>query len=113
MNIIVLEESKGQKEKFLELLEEKGNEVTGCLASGDFMESVESVMPDLIIMNVQAWQHGLAIYTHFNFVEKLEEIPIIFYNAPDNFPGITDRAQCQEDKIYHNEIEVEVIVNEL
>ena len=90
MNIIVLEEVKSQKETFVQLLEEKGHEVTACLASGDFMEAVESVMPDLILMNVQAWQHGLAMYNHFNFVQKLEDIPIVFYNAPDNFPGIAD-----------------------
>ena len=47
-------------------------------------------------MNVDAWYHGKAIFDYFDFAKKLDDIPVLYYNAPDNFNGIQEREQNQD-----------------
>lgn len=113
MKIIALEESKTRKEQIVNLLEEKGHDVLVCSISGEFMEAIENSAPDKILLNVDSWQHGRAIYSYFKFSKKLDDTPIIFYNAPENFTTIPDREPNQEDKIFTKFTEIEEVLSDV
>jgi PleD family two-component response regulator len=113
VKIVVLEESKKRNNEIVEMLEENSCDVIPCSGTGEFMDSVESSMPDRILLNVDAWQHGKTIYNHFRFSEKISDIPVSFYNAPENFSAITDRAQNPEDKIFSKQTELDEIISNI
>lgn len=113
MKIVVLEESNKCKEQIADFLEEKGHDVISCSASGEFMEMIENSTPDKILLNMESWQHGRAIYTYFKFCKKLEDTPITFYNATENFTAIPDRNPNQGDKIYTKHTEIEEILGDI
>ncbi len=111
MKVVVLDEMKKRNKQIAELLEEKGCDVVACTATGDFMNSVETSVPDKILMEVESWQHGKAIYNYFKFSRKIGEIPVFFYNAPENFSNIQDRSQNQNDKVFTKHTEIDEIVS--
>jgi two-component SAPR family response regulator len=113
VKIVVLEESNKRKSKLQEMLQDKGHEVTSCSATSEFMELLEMSEPDKIVMNVEAWQHGNAIFSYFNFVKRLETIPIVFYNASENFSNITNRTHIENDKILNSPIDIDSILQEV
>ena len=113
MKIVVLEESKKRKEQIANLLEEKGHDAVICTASGEFMETIENSTPDKILLNIESWQHGRAIYTYFKFSKKLDDTPITFYNAPESFTAIPDRNPNQDDKIFTKYTEIEEVLGDI
>ncbi len=113
MKVVVLEESKIRKEEFSNLLQEKGHDVIGCSATGEFLEALNSSSPDRILMNVEALQHSKSIFTYFDSIKDFESIPIIYYNAPENYTGLADRLNTDQDKIIVKPVEVDDIVAEV
>lgn len=113
MKVVVMDELKSRKQKIADMLEEKGHNVICCSATGEFMEAIETSTPNKILLDVESWQHGMAMYTYFKFAKNLVNIPIIFYNAPENFAGILDRGQNQNDKILNKQGDIDVIVSDL
>lgn len=113
MKIIILDESDKRKLQIHDLLQDKGHDVTTCSATGEFMELLEMSEPDKILLNVEAWQHGAAMFSYFNFNKRLENIPIIFYNAPENFQNIASRTQIENDKIINSPIDIDSIIQEV
>lgn len=113
MKIVILDESNKRTAEINDLLQDKGHEVQICSGTGEFMEFIELSEPDKILMDVEAWQHGTAIYSYFNFIKRLENIPIIFYNAPENFATITNRSLIENDKIINSPIEIDTIIQEV
>ena len=106
MRVVVLDEVKSRKTRITDLLVEKGYDVRICAGSGEFIEAIETSEVDRIYMDVNSWQHGMGIYNYFKFAEKLTDIPITFYNAPDNFTNILDRKQNQNDKILNKQADI-------
>ena len=113
MKIVVLDESNKQRAQLHDLLQDKGHEVSACSGSGEFMELIEVSEPDKILMNVEAWQHGTAMFTYFNFITRLENIPILFYNSPENFSNIANRTHIENDKILNSPIDIDTIIQEV
>lgn len=110
MKIVVLDESKKRKEQISEILEKKKIDVVCCSLSGEFIETVEESTPDQILMDVDSWSTGRAIYNYFGFNKKLENVPILFYNAPENFVTINSRKRHNNDRVLNKPSEVESIV---
>jgi DNA-binding NtrC family response regulator len=92
------------------MLEEKGYNVIGCSASGEFMDSIENGGVDKIVLDFDAWQHGKSIYNYFKLTRKMADIPIVFYNAPDNFTALPERSHHQEDTILHKQVDCDELV---
>ena len=113
MKVVILDERKKRKQQIEDLCAEKGYDVVACSATGDFMEVIETTSPDTILMDVESWQHGKPMYTYFKFSKKLDDIPIFFFNAPENFSNINDRTQNQQDKVFHKHTEIDEVVGSL
>jgi len=111
VKVVILDESKKRKQQISDMLEEKGYDVVACAATGEFMETIESTSPDTILLDVESWQRGKTIYNYFKFSRKLGEIPILFYNAPENFNNIIDRSQNQHDKVFRKQVDIDEIVS--
>ena len=110
---VILDEIKSRRQKISDLLLEKGNNVKSCSGSGEFIDTIESSPVDRIYIDVDSWQHGMGIYSYFRFSQKLTDIPITFYNAPDNFTNISDRSSNQNDKIITKQADIYVIASEI
>lgn len=106
MKVVILDELKSRRTKITNLLVEKGYDVRSCAGSGEFIETIESSEVDRIYMEVDSWQHGMGIYNYFRFAQKLTDIPITFYNTPDNFTNILDRKPNQNDNILHKQADI-------
>lgn len=113
MKIVVLDESKKRKEQITDLLEEKGHDVLLCSASGEFMEMIETATPDKILLDIESWHHGRALYTYFKFSKRIEDTPITFYNTPENFTAIPDRDPNPGDKIYTKHTDIEEVISDI
>ncbi len=111
MKVIVLDESKKRKEKIADMLEEKGYDVMACSATGEFMETIETLTPDRILLDVDSWKHGKVIFNYFKFSKKLTDVPIFFYNAPENFTSIVDRSQHQSDRVFNRQVDIDELVS--
>lgn len=113
MKIVVLDESKKRRQQIIDALDEKGHNVLVCAGSGAFMDAIESSTPGKIMMNVESWKHGKAMYNYFKIAKRIEDIPIVFYNVPDKFTSITDRTPHKDDKIYAKQTSIEDVLSEM
>jgi response regulator RpfG family c-di-GMP phosphodiesterase len=113
VKVVVLDDSKKRKELVTNLLEEKGYDVVACLATGEFMETIETTSPDTVLVDVESWQRGKPLLNYFKFSRKLSEIPVFFYNAPENFIGISDRAQHQHDKFFTRHVPLDEVISNI
>jgi len=111
VKVVVLDDLKKRNEQVTNMLEEKGYDVVACLATGEFMEIIETTSPDTILLDVESWQRGKSVFNYFKFSRELEEIPILFYNAPENFSNIIDRSQHQHDKVFHRQVQLDEIIS--
>ncbi|MGD9200609.1 MAG: hypothetical protein PVI26_03520 [Chitinispirillia bacterium] len=111
--VVLLDEIKSRKKRITDLLVEKGYDVKSCTGSGEFIEVIETSQADRIYMDVTSWQHGMGIFNYFKFAQKLSDIPITFYNAPENFTNILDRKQNQDDKILNKQADIVNAISEI
>jgi DNA-binding NtrC family response regulator len=113
MNLVLLDESKKRKQLLEPMLQERGYTVRICSGSNDFIDSLDKIKPDRVLIDFEAWKHGRAIYAYMKIGKKIEQIPVTFYNAPEKFAGITERQQHPGDKVLKRQTTVEAIVGAL
>ena len=110
MNIVILDESRKRMAQIADVLEQKGNSVKSFYRSGDFMEALADFIPDTLLINADAWLRGRVIFNYFNFNKKIARYPIVFYNAPEHFAGMSDRTIYQNVKILKKKTDIDAIV---
>ena len=109
MKILVLDENKTRRIRLTEILEKKRHEVTACSQSNAFITAIEKNF-DTLLLDVESWNRGRAIYHYLGIGRRLAGRPIIFYNAPPEFSAIGHRPRNPKDKILVQPSEVEAIV---
>jgi DTW domain-containing protein YfiP len=75
------------------------------------MTVLESEKPNLALLDMGTWKKGKSIYNYFHIGKKLENIPVILYNAEEDAYFITDRARHDKDRILSNPTEIETIID--
>lgn len=111
MKVLLLENSRKKRIALHEELEEKKVKVTSCSSSDSFLSLVsEDKGFDKIVMNEEFWDKGRSIYSYFNVASKLADIPLITYNANENFSNICDRAANSSDQILHKPVDNSLII---
>ncbi|MBD3392864.1 MAG: hypothetical protein GF418_12230 [Chitinivibrionales bacterium] len=113
MKVIIMEESRKRNSQIAELLERRKHQVVSCAGSGEFMEALYKGSADRILMNVEAWQRGNAMYKYFDIIRRMGATPVVFYNAPENFVNIPSREQNQGDRVLTKPVETEAVVEAL
>ena len=111
MRILVLDETGKQPRDIVELLYKRKHDAVLCAGSNDFITEVSGKAPQHICLNVESWNHGKAIYNYLGITRKIENIPITFYNAPEEFNGLPNRPQHKNDEIIRENAEPQLIVD--
>ncbi len=91
MNVVVLYETKRNRDDLKASIERKGHEVTLAATSGDFFEAVYEQIADTFVIDVRAWYRGSSIYEYFEIPTKLSDTPVVFLNIPEGFTTIEGR----------------------
>ena len=71
MKLVVLYEHKRNRIELEDALKAAGHDVTLCKNSSDFLEIVENLKADRMIIDVKSWYRGAAIYNYFSIGEQL------------------------------------------
>lgn len=113
MKIILLDDYRTRRNSLVDALQKKKYEVSACYSSNEFVSSLEKQKWDILLLDMESWNRGKSIYTRFAIAKRLENLPILFYNANMNFSMLNDRPRHQKDRILFKPTEVEVIVTSL
>ncbi len=111
MDVLILDEVKSRKAKLAETLEKRRYKVVQCGTSNDFLGAVSNSLPSLILLDVDTWHHGRSMYSYFQIGKKIENVPVVFYNAPENFVALGDRNRHEKDYVLQKPSEVESVVD--
>jgi len=113
MKILLLDDYRVRRNGLVEALQKKRYEVAACYSSNEFITLLEKQKFDLLLLDLESWNRGKSIYNQFAIAKKLENLPILFYNANMNFSMLNDRARHQKDRILFRPTEVEAIIASL
>jgi hypothetical protein len=113
MKIIVMDESRKKNVQICELLQKKKHKAVSCQTSTSFLEALDEGGIDRILLNVESWQRGRAMYKYFDVPARLGAIPVVFYNAPENFINITARDKNEQDRVLASPAEAEAVVESI
>lgn len=110
MKIVVMDDTRKRREQIKEAISVHCKDVFDCYSSNDFVASIEESAPDLILLDMETWRKGKSIYNYLKLGKKLENIPIILYNAEEDTYFIQDRTRHDKDRVLSKPTEVESIV---
>lgn len=111
MDVLILDEFKSRKVKLCEALEKRRCKVVQCSTSNDFISSINASLPNLILLDMETWHRGRSIYSYFQIAKKFEHVPVLFYDAPQNFTALPDRIRHDKDRVVEKPAEVDAILN--
>ncbi|MBD3344114.1 MAG: response regulator [Chitinivibrionales bacterium] len=111
MEILVFDESRKTRDALTDSLGKKNTNVTCCSSSNDFMTTMQETSPDRILLDVTTWRKGTAIYNYFNFAPRLNKIPVVFFNAPENFSSIQGRESHEQDRILREPTDIQDLIS--
>jgi DNA-binding response OmpR family regulator len=111
MKILLMDESTKRRDMIADALEKSKHSVVVCRNANEFMEAVSGGLPEKILLDVDTWNSGKALYHYFGVSRSLETVPVVFYNAPEDFSGIPDRSRHASDRILGRPTDVETAVS--
>ena len=110
MKILLLDDSRKRRVQIKEAVSQNQHKLLDCSTSNDFVSSLENDSPELVLLDMETWRKGKSIYNYFRISKKLENIPIIFYNAEEDSYFIPERNRHEKDRVLSKPTEVENIV---
>jgi PleD family two-component response regulator len=110
MKVLVMDERRQRAGEIGELLRKKKHDVVECVCSNDFMTAIQESVPQAIALDLDSWNRGRAVYEYFGQARRLADVPIVFYNAPEDFSTLPDRARLERDAVLPKQSPVETIV---
>lgn len=114
MNILVVDETRTRADELVRLIEKKDFKVVRCDGTSQFLDCLGKKGSRVIALDVESWQKGRAIYDYFDVAHRfLADTPIVFYNAPDDFSGLRDRARLEKDVVLPSSATVETVAESL
>lgn len=111
MKIVVMDDTRSRREQLKEAIEKHHHAVTDIYSSNDLITLLDESTPDLIILDMETWRKGKSIYNYFKIGKKLENIPVLLYNAEEDTYFIQDRARHEKDRVLSKPTEIENIVD--
>ena len=99
MKVMVVDEVQARATELAGLLSAKDHDVVCCGGSCQFMDAVQEQGTKAIMLDVESWQKGRSVYEYFDIAHRLADIPMVFYNAPEDFSELQDRPRLDKDVI--------------
>jgi len=112
MRVLVLDDTKNQKDNIKEAFSKKKMDATVCSSSGEFMDAVCTPKFDAAYINAAAWNKGRSIYDYFGAGRRLEGKAMVVYNAEEKFQPITNRAPHEQDRLIRQPSNFETALEE-
>jgi len=113
MKVLVVDDTRARAAQLVELVRAKRHDAVGCATSTELLEALQASGTRAMLLDMATWRKGRAIYGYFGVARKLADIPIVFYNAPEGFSGLPDRARLERDAILPESATAEAIVESL
>ncbi|MFP4162697.1 MAG: hypothetical protein ACLFQB_03010 [Chitinispirillaceae bacterium] len=113
MKVLVLDDGHKRVAQMLEEMEKKNIEAVDCSTSNCFLDSLNTSQFDSLLMNVETWEKGRSIYEYFGINQKLENTPIVFYNADETFSSLNNRTPHDRDQVLYKPSDVDSVVGAL
>jgi DNA-binding NtrC family response regulator len=111
MKIVVLDDTHSRREKIKDSVTKLHHDVFDCFSSNDLISSIEESAPDLLLLDMESWKKGRSIYNYLKIGKKLENTPVILYNAEEDTYFIQDRARHEKDRVLSKPTEVDNIID--
>ena len=111
MEIVIFDELKSRRTAIAESLEKNRYKVVQCGTSNEFMNAVNATSGGHYCIDVDSWHHGRSLYAYFQIGKRMERVPVLFYNAPQNFASLGDRTRHEKDYVLQKPSEVSAIVD--
>lgn len=113
MKLVILDENRNRQELLAKKLEEKNHKVVSCTNTSAFMNALNGLSCDRVIIDIESWRRGRSIYSFFNVESKLASTPILFCNASEGFTKLSARAQNEQDLVLTKPTTEEAILKSL
>ena len=110
MKIVIMDDTRKRREQLKEAISKHYKNVVEFYSSNDFITSIEESSPDLILLDMETWRKGKSIYNYLRLGKKLENTPVILYNAEEDTYFIQDRTRHEKDRVLPKPTEVGSIV---
>jgi DNA-binding response OmpR family regulator len=110
MKILLLDDTRKRRNELVNAMQKKHYEVEACYSSNHFMQLIDKQKVNLVLLDMDSWNKGKAIFSRYGIAKKLETLPILFYNASMNFSILHDRPRHGKDRILFKPTEVGAIV---
>ncbi|MCU0608253.1 MAG: response regulator [Chitinispirillaceae bacterium] len=110
MKIVILDDTRKSRTALTDALSKKKKDVADCFSSNEFINAIEKGKIDLILMDMESWTKGRSIYNYFSIAKKLEDVPVLFYNAAPNFSVLEDRPRHAKDQILFKPTETVAVI---
>ena len=111
MKVVLLDETTKRRLSIAEKLESRGHVVTLCRGSGEFLEALSTQSPGKVIIDLDAWKRGSAMFRYFDICKRILGTPVVFFNAHETFTTIADRPRHDGDVVLPRSSSVEFIVD--
>ena len=111
MKIAVVDDTKSRTSQISEALEKAKHKVILCASSNDFMSTIDEHAVQCLCLDYDTWHNGRAIYGYFKLHKKIENMPVVFYNAPAHFSTLPNRAKHERDQFLPSPMDPKAIVD--
>ena len=111
MKVMVMDEARKRGNHLADLLAKSRHSVICCHGSNDFLKSLMENKIDKLLLDFTTWHNGRMIYSYFGINGRLDSIPIVFYNTPEDFPGIQGRPKHNNDKVVTRPATIDAIIS--
>ncbi len=113
MKVLVLDDGRKRIVQMQDELGKKNIETVLCSTSNSFMDAVGTANFDSFLINVDTWEKGRAIYDYFGIGRKIEQKPVIFYNADETFTSVNNRIPNDKDQVLYKPVDIDAVVGAL
>jgi CheY-like chemotaxis protein len=113
MKVLLMDDVRARRNHIKDAVSKLYHNVTDCFSSNDFIAAVEGSNLDLILLDMDTWRKGRSIYNYFRIGKKLENLPILLYNADEDTYFIQDRARHEKDRVLSKPSEIDAIIEAL
>ena len=65
MKVLLMDDVRVRRNHIKDAASKLNHEVTDCFSTNDFISIVEDSVPELLILDMDTWRKGKAIYNYF------------------------------------------------
>jgi DNA-binding NtrC family response regulator len=110
MKVLILDDTRNRRNQLGEALQKKRYDVTALYGSNELIAALEKSKFDMMLLDMESWNRGKAIYGRFGIARRIESLPIVFYNAALNFTTLNDRPRHAKDRVFFKPSTVDTVV---